>query len=1824
MNHELASGHRSATPTNSGRSSPVPRIEQRRAVEDALFRADKGLRRYGLLVEKAVGSWEVSPQEWADYIAFLNRLLKAIQSHPKDVPTLPHSDAVASKLAQCLSPVLPSGVHQKALEVYEYIFQTFGNGYVASHLTDYLPGLAPVLSFASLTVRPGVYHLFETYLVQVPLAAIRPALKSIVLGLLPALEDETSEDFDRAGTIMTLIRTKFEQEAGPDAAGFFWQTMFLCVMTSPSRRLGALNYLARHLPRLTTPSEHETGMPSSQHVTSGGEISENLQAIVSPDPGLLIRCFAAGLMDSQMLVYRGFLDLLATHLPLHSPVISAKVESSDLDILITAALAILLRRDTSLNRRVWSWLLGPDFKEPSRDGESPAMPQSIPDNEPSGNHITYFWERAHESMRRCVLAMLLSGSQLPAVRSRPYRICLSLMDHWEIGGVLAPEILLPALKVVHEYSLVASQVAVSEVLRSASQFFDAVEAATIWSTFVDLLRNAFQGSGDVEEAMSMLSWTLKHFNVQDQEMTTVHAPLTLLYMLTLLTDRADQSSGPITAALKVVAQLVELIPEDIFPHTRQNCAPDTTTAAALDSIDVDATISLFYKDARGKVGKSTLPIDLSLLALHLTVEFVEMAILCLSSGHMEAFQHSTELLIDVRRKCRNICPPNLDELYNAIETLLMNETAKTKLLPLPLLSTAVNVLANNVASPASIPARFYRWTHPLVSHLWRNLSPSSPKYHVEAVKAIWRLGSVAESADIFEASLVQVVQPVHGNIVAKASEKISNVEIVSRFMILWIHTLPSSSSAVGATPGRRRSTHASTLDDTQYAQRLEVLSQPLFRLLDLLPHRTDRGCDLIVSWLGSLPNLESVFDLLLARYGPLLQSCHEHDDAETNVSLKRKHREDVRELTHVCDLLETIFTHATDWTWQCLAGMEVTIDAVASGTGLSVLVHSFLRLLDHASLSMGDLHRQSLNLIDIVFNKSGVADILHMEFTHALLDRMLVCLSAEEDDLQRPLLRLTSIILRRQARNEQILMHDDKPRQSSMYTRQPQALHSEADSMPNSAADNAALIAKLLGCLQTAFTARPARPHLEQWLAFLNEVLPVFAGAIFTSLIPLVETLCDEAQKVFDQLVTTTMVSTEEIPTQPEATLIYLLDALESTLARAHERLDAEANGDEVSKISHQTSNLLSTVSSGVFRTSGIPSKTAQSNSRLTVILALQDTIRVCFSIWIWSNRFSAVDGYDKSSAATSTYCALRLRSKARSLLEELFAAEPLESLEVLLSEWINEDIKELKLEASAIELLQAMHGSRPKHIIPALLDALCSRIIETPLPSPRQSTLTIELHPNDVALCLHIYVQSIEDDAVDEIWSDCISFLRDVLSNATPYRLIMPTLLSLAHLLAQKARNTNFGEQRKLRRDLAEIFQKLMTATFSMLPSGSALPSQPVESWPAGGIGMTLPAVFQRIVADLDALVDNTDRATIIVNSVCSNLLTPDIHARTFPSTVDADHLDLLHIIARTQPLTKVWKKDVADAFNDPRLFATPAMLMREHWMPVLQQWAMRDRDRMSELLARLTAPSSAGIMFGVGANAARLDADRKAQLNIRRICLLLLSSPPDTWAAHVHDFDEKIIELSASTNSSSPTANIKTDLYLLCRVLTLSLSPVHILPLWPTINTYLQAGLVAAAPSRHSAQTISNLGLLQACKLLDQLVALSPDEFQLHEWLYITDTVDAVYQPAEHAPTALAEQIVEALGPESLDASNAALPPPLRTTDAAAMPLLIGNGMVDTEDVKAMSRDDFAKAIVRPFLGQLSMQAYESMYRSEQPSVDFCVQALLEDLLDTSSMVD
>jgi hypothetical protein len=350
----------------------------------------------------------------------------------------------------------------------------------------------------------------------------------------------------------------------------------------------------------------------------------------------------------------------------------------------------------------------------------------------------------------------------------------------------------------------------------------------------------------------------------------------------------------------------------------------------------------------------------------------------------------------------------------------------------------------------------------------------------------------------------------------------------------------------------------------------------------------------------------------------------------------------------------------------------------------------------------------------------------------------------------------------------------------------------------------------LLKCILSGLSSPSSRPVLDSWVGFLTECLPLHTDSVFQVLIPLVETLCRQIGSTFNNLQRLFRAVDKTSPRSavgPETTLISLLNGLEQVLANGHDRLLAEEARAQVVKSPDQPQGFFGNMVSGVFSSDAPQTRSATANDRLTVLLAFQDAVRMCFTIWSWGQGSDAA-GQDATSGASLNYTSLRMRNRARRLLEHLFAAETLECLETVIGIWRGAlDSADVSKATEVFNLLPALDGSRPKHTIPALFNAIYSRTNPGALDPSRRSTLTIELQDTDLVIFLVDYTRSLEDDTMDEIWQDCTAFLKDILANPFPHRQTLPSLLEFAAILGEKVDNTNFGEQRKMRRELAVGF---------------------------------------------------------------------------------------------------------------------------------------------------------------------------------------------------------------------------------------------------------------------------------------------------------------------------------------------------------------------------------------------------------------------------------
>ena len=414
-----------------------------------------------------------------------------------------------------------------------------------------------------------------------------------------------------------------------------------------------------------------------------------------------------------------------------------------------------------------------------------------------------------------------------------------------------------------------------------------------------------------------------------------------------------------------------------------------------------------------------------------------------------------------------------------------------------------------------------------------------------------------------------------------------------------------------------------------------------------------------------------------------------------------------------------------------------------------------------------------------------------------------------DTSLQPPLMDLLVVVI--QACSVESLRNPQSMHHRSTSGDNTKNLHSSSMSAEKSEKDEATstsfqLPPALLDCLLLGLGSPSSYPVLEHWVRFLDECLPFYSENAFHILLPLVECFNQTIRTVFrllradfEQGQGAVMVAHE-----PLGTLHFLLTGLERSLARAHGRLIQHEAGVVSLKTPEHSQGFFGNMVSGVFAPEALKSGPTTANNRLTVLLCFKDAIHLCVDIWTWGSHGSDNPPREFTSSASFNYTTLRMKNRTRRVLEHLFAAEALECLETLVEVWSQSGRPNASPKSSAVfNLLHVLNGTRPKNSIPALFNAMYSRTNPNALDSSRKSSLTADLSDITIAEFLVVYMRSLEDDAMDEIWSDCMTFLRDVLTNPLPHRQTLPKLLEFAAILAEKVGNTNFGEQRRMRRDL-------------------------------------------------------------------------------------------------------------------------------------------------------------------------------------------------------------------------------------------------------------------------------------------------------------------------------------------------------------------------------------------------------------------------------------
>ncbi|KAL3899915.1 MAG: hypothetical protein SGCHY_001710 [Lobulomycetales sp.] len=409
-------------------------------------------------IDQILSSFD-SISEWQDIIAFLSRLQKTISTHATgQLRDIPKKLIISKRLAQCLNPALPAGIHQKTLDVYHLIFSTIGPAGMSKDLGIYSFGLFPFLQHAQMSLKPMLLTIYADFYAKLDRRVLRPPLFGLILALLPGLDEEGNEFFDRVLGILDSLSRQVGQ-------GYFFECIWLVLVKVSHLRNAALAYLLKRMPKFT----------------SGEEIA----VVLGDETGLLASALCATLGDKQVLVQRNCLELLLV-----------VFERIHLEAIVKAMLEVVLRKDMSLNRRLYAWL------NSSRGLSS----------DPEVQDVLVCAAKSLFTNQHTISATL---DTIPEI-SRPYKILISLLDRAEVGNMILDHAFIDILQSLQDRVSVTTDPDLrAEIVQNGNMFMEMVDPFVVGCHFFRLFHDR-EGPVDVN-SMKLVLFFVQECSSDDEE-----------------------------------------------------------------------------------------------------------------------------------------------------------------------------------------------------------------------------------------------------------------------------------------------------------------------------------------------------------------------------------------------------------------------------------------------------------------------------------------------------------------------------------------------------------------------------------------------------------------------------------------------------------------------------------------------------------------------------------------------------------------------------------------------------------------------------------------------------------------------------------------------------------------------------------------------------------------------------------------------------------------------------------------------------------------------------------------------------------------------------------------------------------------------------------------------------------------------------------------------------------------------------------------------------------------------------------------------------------
>lgn len=1660
-------------------------------------------------ISKALERFD-SVTEWADYIASLGTLLKALQSWSPKFQNVkyyvPYPYQVSRRLTSSLSPDLPAGVHQKTLEVYKYIFEKIGIDTLAQETNIWIPGILPLMSYASMSVRSILIEVYETYLVQLPSTTLQVIIKPLLSSLFPGIDDESSEFLPLTLSLIETLQTNLNDDS------LFWQTCFLIMISNKDRRLGGLVWFTKKFPSLNSVPHLLQNIEKQKIDTIDKKRLKEMalstllpiaKELVHPEPGLLVRSFIASLNnDNDLLIKRGTLDILLQRLHLSSPVIQMLINEDDRKLLILTCCKTTLSKDMSLNRRVWNWLLGPNHHNLTDKKKFETSSLS-----------SYFVKYGFDSLIKALNDLLSNKDDLIIA----FKVCLVFMDRWEIGSYVIPRMFIPLMKAAENYK------DDTKVLNSANSFFDAVETNIIWGQMFKWIIN--------EKDFTFLQFVLSNFNIEtDEEITVRHIPLIFLALLSffnindLSTNNSCIATDTTTAATSqllrikyhpLLRNLLDIIPERAFlPLSYSNLN---------DNVDVDfqttlSSITKYYESVSSSTDVSKLestqdslyPFSTSDLTYIVAFNIVKMVNSDILKG--ANINNASVMLVKLFEKIPEDNKNNsqittksnwiTDSLMENITGVLDDGTVHTHS---DSIIGVVNIFSNYLSMHLSlIPS--VQLLNKIIVSLWIYMVDPNKQYiAIQCLKSLCRTMELKYIETSLSASFVQ--------------EKV----VSKRLMVLdllW----------------------------NQMDEYLDIVKHPLELLLDELSDEQNPHYLAVSKWVVSLLNSDSIQRL----YGILVENLLKFDFLQRG---EISQLDDIDMFTYRIKMVTNVLKcnpillvknfNIEPTTFQSLEGW--TNKDVS--TYKTLLLNILLKFLELKENDHAESIRSCLILLDCLLDGT---ESNFTEFVIFLLQMFTKSISEKNTDSEIIAVSILDII------SKVLRISHDNNIELEIFN------------------DNSSHL-KFIDFMVTTISHIESPLIISSYVKLLSESISYFGKSIFTILLPFITSIIQCIQRLF---------ILEKKKGGQYYSISLLMGSVEKLIQISHSYITSDENYSYFSG-STTRGDFIQSVVSNVFYSESLANDSKLQGERDIVMQAFKQVIACSLDIWTWSHKFSN-NTTEANEGVGVSYNTYKYKFRSKKLLETMFLLEPLEVLE---------NIVIIGSTYETITIVHALDGNKPILSIPYFFHGIVQRynagsVIKFSVYKNSQrgsrvnSSLLRKLSGEKLMIFLIAYSKSLENSAIEEFYTDFINFFKEIALNYSLYKDIFFDIIELINVISQKLKTTQFGEQKKPKKEISDIFNKYLPAALNDFTSLSK--SDEVRAF----------NTLERLVDNVVFLTNDNiggDKFNNILSSICTNCLICYLKRKS-RKEIPTHILSLAYSIAKIGSSVKIWKEFINDAFKDDNYAISTEK--QELWNNIIYEWSQypENKERLLSELLQLTGSKKIGLTPSLITFPSWNDSDViiKCQ-NLKRIALLIKIAPKNCYLAEFQALLSCICQYLVSDEDK-----LKIRCWLLLRVLLLKFSESHFNEYWGMISYCLQTNLQEFLEFFQLQRSVNCDLLLQICKTLDLLLAMNIEGFiATNEWLFTIDTINCIYKTYPYI--SLVDKIAEF---KEYSLAQVGDIEPIQSKQEHKLPYLLGVHQIENHHQ------------LRNFFTNLSYVHYEDIYSMKSLDYDACERDLLEDI--------